>query len=200
MMWKNSMFAVLAGALVSSCVVYTEIPPYQGPVAPRQVAYRIDDHRYFEIVPKENNACFPARLHYVDTALGIRTNVTSWNMIVNHDVFIVDAASKYLVTPLIDPKCETGGGNACMPFIRYSTDAGLTWRITRPGRSSSAVDNVYLIGDTIYYGGQQSKVSDLSSDYSAWVRTGWVELPPAGKPPIDSIVKCDKSKTVKIHE
>jgi hypothetical protein len=203
MMYKNSMLAILAGALVAGCVVYRETPPYQGPVAPPQVVYRVDDHRYFEIVPKENNGCFPARLHYVDTALGIRTNVTNWSLIATHNVFILDAASNYLVTPLIDPDCETGGGDACMPFMRYSTDAGRTWQVGRPRYSSSTADDVYLIGDAVYYGDQQAKVRDLSSGYDAWSNypmTGRNGLPPVGKAPIDTRMHCDRSKTIQVRE
>jgi hypothetical protein len=202
-MSKKLTLAILPGVLLVGCVTYHEMPRYTGPVAPPQVAYRIDDHRYFEIVPKENYACFPARLEYVDTALGIRTDVTSWNQIAAHNVFIIDAASNYLVTPLIDPDCETGGGDACMPFIRYSTDAGRTWQVGRPRYSSPAADDVYLIGETVYYGGQRARVPDLSSGYSAWSSypmTGRNELPLAGKAPIDTGMHCDRSKTVQVRE
>jgi hypothetical protein len=200
---KKAIHAGLAGTLLVGCVTYHEIPPYAGPVAPPQIAYRIDGHRYFEIVPKENNACFPARLNYVDTALGIRTDVTSWNLITAHNVFTLDAASNYLVTPLIDPNCETGGGNACMPFIRYSTDAGRTWQVGRPRYSSPGADDVYLIGDSVYYGGQRARVPDLISGYSAWSSYRMAErneLPPIGKAPIDTSMHCDRSKTTQVRE
>lgn len=200
---KAPILAVVACALLVSCGTHQKIPQYSGPVAPPQVVYRIDDHRYFEIVPKENNACFPARLHYVDTALGIRTNVTNWNLIAAHNVFILDAASNYLVTPLIDPDCESGGGDACMPFMRYSTDAGRTWQVGRPRYSSSTADDMYLIRDTVYYGDQRAKVLDLRSGYDAWSNypiTGRNGLPPIGKAPIDTSMHCDRSKTIQVRE
>ena len=202
-MSNNSMPAILAAALLASCVTYHEPSPYAGPVARPQVAYRIDDHRYFEIVPKENYACFPARLEYVDTALGIRTDVTSWNLITAHNAFLLDAASNYLVSPIIDPDCETGGGDACMPFMRYSTDAGRTWQVGRPRYSSPGGDDVYLIGDTVYYGGQRARVPDLGAGYSAWSSypmTGRNGLPLAGKAPIDTGMHCDRSKTTQVRE
>lgn len=201
MIYKH-VFVVLVGALLTSCAVTHQPTFSQGTVAAPQVVYRIDDHRYFEVVPKENYACFPARLQYVDTALGVRTDVTNWNLIVAHEVFVLDAASSYLVTPIIDPGCETGGGDACMPFMRYSVDAGRTWQVGKP-RYSSPTGDLYLVGDTVYYGEQRARVPELSSGYGAWSdypMTGPNGVPPVGKPPIDTRMHCDRSRTAQVKE
>jgi hypothetical protein len=87
--------------------------------------------------------------------------------------------------------------------MRYSLDAGRTWQIGKPRYSSRAADDVYLIGDTVYYGDQRAKVRDLSSGYSAWSAypmNGPNGLPPVGKQPIDTGMHCDRSKTAQKQE
>jgi hypothetical protein len=179
-----------------------------GPVAPPQVAYRIDDHRYFEIVPKENFACFQARLFYVDTNQGIRSRVDSWDRIAWGKLFIDAANDDYLISPIIiiDPdECQSGDSRstgACNPRLRYSVDAGRTWKVVASKNINDPQD-VYLVGDTLYHAGKQARLSDLASGDSAWTAfpvDGQKRLPPLTKPSVDNEPHCDESKTIKIRE
>ena len=76
---KESIAVVLTSVLLASCVRGPTVNRYEGPAAPSQVVYRIDDYRYFEIQPRLNYACVRADLHYVDTKLGIRTPIPGWD-------------------------------------------------------------------------------------------------------------------------
>jgi hypothetical protein len=205
MMPKNAIPAIFAGVLLAGCATHHEVPPYNGPVAPPQVAYRIDGHRYFEIVPTENFACFRANLFYVDTALGIRTRVTNWDNIIAGRLFIDAANDQYLISPIIgvDPsECQSGDSRsmaACLSRLRYSVDAGLTWKAIR----STAIqdhEDVYLVGDTVYHAGLKARLSDFAAGASAWSAfpTGrHDQLPSLTKPPIDEKPRCDSSKSIK---
>lgn len=203
---KNSMLPILAGAMLASCVTHQEVPSYSGPVAPPQAAYRIDDHRYFEIVPKESHACFWANLFYVDTARGIRALVTSWDR-TNYGRLVIDAATdQYLVSPIIgtEPNCHTGdyASTMCDPRLRYSIDGGRTWRVTIP-KNAAPHGEVYLTGDSVYFSGQRARLSDLIAGDGAWTAFPLGrqnKLPPLVKPPIDDDPNCDESKTVKAQE
>jgi hypothetical protein len=204
MMNKNSMLATLAGALLASCVTHQEIPSYTGPVAPPQVAYRIDDHRYFEIVPTENHACFWANLFYVDTARDIRTNVTSWDR-THYGRLVIDAATdQYLISPIIgmEPGCHTGdySSTMCDLRLRYSVDAGRTWKVTFPPKNVAPHAEVYLAGDAVYFSGHRARLPDLITGDGAWVAfplSGKGKPPPLVKPPVDNEPACDESKTIK---
>lgn len=205
MMKKNSMLATLAGALLANCVTHQEIPAYSGPVAPPQVAYRIDDHRYFEIVPKENFACFRARLYYVDTNQGIRTRVMSWDRVPWGKLLIDAANDQYLVSPIISispDECQSGDSRstgACNSRLRYSIDAGRTWNVVA-SKNIDDHEGVYLVGDTVYHAGLKARLPDLAKGDSAWSAfpAGRHEqLPPLSKVPIDSEPHCDRSKSIK---
>jgi hypothetical protein len=208
---KTSVLVVLAGTLLVGCVVTltdAPIPQYDGPVAPPQVAYRIDDHRYFEVVPKQNMACTRARLFYVDTARGIRTNVTSWDRILWGRLLIDAANDQYLISPIIgmDPDdCQSGDSRStgiCNSRLRYSLDAGRTWKVT-VSRNIDDHEDVYLVGDTVYHAGKRARLPALASGDSAWtdfLSGGQNKMPPVVKPPIDNEPNCDKSKTIKIKE
>lgn len=124
--------------------------PYSGPVVEPQVAYRIDDSRFFEVVPLEYFACARARLYYTDIAKGIHTNVASWDK-TSDGTFIIDAANdRYLVAPIIlsSSGCHAGGGDLCSPSLFFSQDSGKTW-IRDVARSSGHV--TYLTGDSLYH-------------------------------------------------
>ena len=69
---------VWLAVLLAGCANHMN-DPYTGPVAKPQVAYRIDDHRFFEVVPLEKFACARARLYYTDTARGIDRKSTRLN-------------------------------------------------------------------------------------------------------------------------
>lgn len=208
-MSTKSTLAVFAGTLLAGCTptfTYAPIPPYAGPVAPPQVAYRIDDHRYFEIVPRENLACARARLVYVDIEGGIRTNVTSWDR-TNYGPLVIDAATDhYLISPIIgmEPDCHTGdyASTMCDPRLRYSVDGGRTWHFT-VSKNAAPHGAVYLVGDTVYFSGQRARLPDLITGDEAWTAfplDGINKLPPLIKAPIDSEPTCDKSKTITIQE
>jgi len=205
------VLAILAGTLLAGCtpsITSAPAPSYEGPVAPPQVAYRIDDHRYFEIVPKENIACHRARLFYVDTARGIRTRVTNWDGIAWGKLFIDAANDQYLISPIIfiDPfECQSGDSRsmaACNSRLRYSMDAGKTWNVIASAIIHANQD-VYLIGDTVYHAGLRARLPDLATGDNAWSAfpaSRYDQIPPLAKPPIDDEPHCDKSMTVKAEE
>jgi hypothetical protein len=156
------------------------------------------------VVPQENSACSRARLFYVDTALGIRTNVTSWDRIAWGKLFIDAANDQYLVSPIIamDSDCQTGdyASTMCDSRLRYSTDAGRTWKVAL-SKNISTHEGVYLVGDTLYHAGKRVRLPDLTLGDSAW--SGFPsgrqnKLPPLIKPPIDTEPRCDDSKTSSI--
>jgi hypothetical protein len=203
---KAPILAVVVCVLLVSCMTHHEIPPYSGPVAPPQVAYRIDDHRYFEIVPTENYACSRARLLYVDTTRGIRTRVTNWDNVIGGRLFIDAANDQYLISPIlgVDPSdCQSGDRrvmDACLVSrFRYSVDAGQTWKAIR----STAIqdhEDMYLIGETLYHAGLKARVPDLVKGDSAWSAfpaDRHDQLPPLSKPPIDNEPHCERAKNVK---
>ena len=204
-MAKNTMPAILVGAMLASCVTYHEPSPYAGPVAPPQVAYRIDAHRYFEIVPRENFACLHASFFYVDTSRDIRTQVTSWDRIAWGKLYVDAANDEYLISPIIfiDPfECQSGDTRsigACNSRLRYSVDAGRTWNVVASGMIHANRD-VYLTGDTVYHAGLKARLPDLVKGDSAWSAfpsSRNDRMPPLAKPPIDDEPRCDKSKTIK---
>jgi hypothetical protein len=103
-------------------------PSAPGPSKPPQVVYRIDDHRYFELTPDET--CFGNMLYFVDMAKGIRSEVVTFDAVMNRTTLIIDAANdQYLVAPVTrgntDRSSGGGGGGDKMP---YSTDGGRTWQ------------------------------------------------------------------------
>jgi hypothetical protein len=120
---------------------------YSGPVAAPQVAYRIDEHRFFEVVPYQYFACARARLFYTDTAKGIHTNIAPWQVDLDR-VLIIDAANdQYLVSPIIESSsgCQTGGGDLCAYSFYFSQDAGRTWN-----REMAIEAPVYISGSMAY--------------------------------------------------
>jgi hypothetical protein len=95
---------------------------------PAQVAYRIDDHRYFEITPEQH--CYGDMLYFVDTVKGIHSEVVRFDAVMNRTTLIIDAANdQYLVAPVTrgSINCSSGGG-ACGERLPYSVDGGRTWR------------------------------------------------------------------------
>ncbi|WP_196933708.1 T6SS immunity protein Tli3 family protein, partial [Pseudacidovorax intermedius] len=84
--------------------------PLESPV----VAYRIDDHRYFEITPKANGLCTGRTLYFVDTAKNIHSQVVGWDNVMTRGKLIIDAANDdYLIGPVTrggNTNCSSGGG------------------------------------------------------------------------------------------
>jgi hypothetical protein len=112
-------------------------PPAPGPVIPPQVAYRIDDHRYFEITPWPDGECADKMLYFVDTVKGIRSQAVKWDNVMTQAKFIIDAANdQYLVAPVTrgNTNCSSGGGACGGDKMPYSSDGGRTWkRVWSPG-------------------------------------------------------------------
>jgi hypothetical protein len=169
---------ILAAMLQTACVGQPEYKPYAGQVAAPQVAYRIDDNRYFEVVPLESMACARARLYYTDKAKGIHTNVASWDE-VSDGTFIIDASNdQYLITPIIlsHSGCQAGGGDLCSNSLYFSKDAGKTWRDDMVGGRGSVT---YLTGETVYQHHPRYKDAGLKASINVQIPEGprWKVLP-----------------------
>jgi hypothetical protein len=197
-------FAASGVVLLAACVAGPTIYRYDGPSAPSQVVYRIDDHRYFMIEPRLNYACVRADLNYVDTKRGIRTQIPGWDRMEKRGKLIVDAANdNYLVAPIVgmDTACVPDADPAhCASFVVYSQDAGRTWEITKQLRHREYNGALHLTGDTVYYAGHRARLPELATGDSAWTAVSPDEqnkLPPLGKPPVDTELHCDNSKTIR---
>jgi hypothetical protein len=170
--------------------------PYAGPVAPPQIAYRIDENRHFEVVPQEAGACTRANLYYVDKAQNIRSRVSVWRWGSMVDTtFVIDAANdQYLVAPIVvsSSGCQIGGGYQCSNRLYYSQDAGKSWKSTRSYRGSST----YLVGSTFYvhsreYGGWKVDINKNIPDDDKWHEYGSAEPQPQPvKMPLDTEFQC----------
>ncbi len=196
--------------LLEACTNPSTQRPYAGPVATPQIAYRIDAHRYFEVVPQQHLACARARLYYTDTVRGIHSNVFSWDRVSN-GTFIIDAANdQYLIAPIIHSSsdCQTGGGDFCSDQLLFSQDAGKTWKTTATYYSVIT----YLTGTTIYehapdHGGHRAELDVNIPDsqpsgewlpggsFKRYSRLTWTaypepDLPPPRIPPIDIKFQC----------
>ncbi len=144
--WRLSLTA--SALALSACASGGASPPLApGPVIPPQVAYRIDDHRYFEITPEEH--CYGDMLYFVDTAKGIRSEVVKFDAVMNRTTLIIDAANdQYLVAPVTRESinCSSGGGG-CGDKMPYSIDGGRTWkRVWAP----SPYDKLHISGTKVY--------------------------------------------------
>jgi hypothetical protein len=120
--------AALALALGACASGRVSEPRTPGLVILPQVAYRIDENRYFEITPE--NDCYGDMLYFVDKAKGIRTGVVRFDAVMNRTTLIIDAANdQYLVAPVTrgSINCSSGGGG-CGDKMPYSTDGGRTWQ------------------------------------------------------------------------
>lgn len=208
--------ALAAGVTLSltGCVGQPRYEPYSGPVAPPQVAYRIDAQRFFEVVPYQHLRCARARLYYTDTARGIHTNVVSWDQ-VSDGTFIIDAANEqYLVAPIVvsSSGCQTGGGDLCADRLYFSQDAGRTWKVDL---AESRGTTTYLTGATLYEHHSRHPDAGLKARLDVHISEGqasgevlpggaykhvrllkWQEfrnekIPPPIKPPIDTRFQCN---------
>src|SRR5450830_647569 len=161
---KLTIAVVLLGSLlVSACTLpisrSSQEPPYTGPVAKPQVAYRIDDHRFFEIVPLREEECSTASLYFTDTTRNIRSRVSSFMAGYNlRSEFIIDAANdQFLVAPIVrgNLDCQSGGGGCGGSRLPYSTDGGRTWKRANPRYSGG--HDVYQSGEDVYNSGARAK-------------------------------------------
>lgn len=172
--------------------------PYTGEVAAPQVAYRIDENRYFEIVPNGPGACTNAMVYFNDRVQGIRTPVVKLDPgSMGAATFIIDAANdRYLVAPIVrgNTDCSSGGGLCGGSKLPYSTDGGRTWKRANPRVSG---DDIYLSGEIVLVssGGrseQTAKLSNAPEDDATWSRfnSSKTPLPPLQKNPIDNKFHC----------
>ena len=199
-MTRGTLGSLTVAVLLAACTTQPTYTPYAGPVAAPQVVYRIDAHRYFEVVPLEHLSCARARLYYTDTARGIHVDVASWDRLSNKGRFVIDAANEeYLVTPVVQssPDCQTGDSASylCADRIRYSQDAGRTWKATRTYSGSST----YLIGPLLFihsrdYGGWRVSIAGTVPDDKRWEEYGASEHEPVpAQAPLDDHFHCDRN-------
>ncbi|WP_211443283.1 T6SS immunity protein Tli3 family protein [Collimonas humicola] len=168
--------------------------PYAGPIAPSQVGYRIDTHRYFEYVPFQDSACAAAWLYYTDTAKGIHTKITSTNGLRDIYPFSIDAANdQYLVAPVKssneDCGADTSDSAACSDRLPYSTDAGRTWKFTPTIRHGQSI----LVGSKLFLDNSSVGIVDLSKDEileSDWKYRDLGNFPQPRKAPLDTEFHC----------
>lgn len=182
-------------ALLSGCALRPASEPANDTVAIRQVVYRIDEQRYFEVVPQESLACARGRLYYTDTAKGIHANVANWDR-VREGKFVIDADNEpYLVAPIegSSSECQNGSGSSdvCASRFYYSQDHGRTWKNV----ASLLYGEVHLIGSKAYVGALPTDVIDIAKpnlDRSDWIRRtdDAFVIPPPKKPPLDTRLRC----------
>ncbi|MFM9427677.1 hypothetical protein RCH10_004138 [Variovorax sp. GrIS 2.14] len=170
-------------------------PPYKGPVAASQVAYRIDENRFFEVVPREGAACYRAGIFYTDTTLGIHTLVMGLNQLGGVDLVIDAANTDYLVGPTIEGggSCYNCGGS----WLPYSTDAGRTWKLGGGGPSVSnspltlSGSNAYAVSSI---GGHKvASMVDITKEkfgIKDWKDQPRGFLPSPRKAPLDTKFRC----------
>ena len=163
--------------------------------APAQVVYRIDENRYFELVPSDDAACANGSVYYIDKAQGIRSLVVRWDSgVMGAGTFSIDAANdQYLVGPTTrgNTDCSSGGGGCGGSRMPYSKDGGRTWpRVS----ASSPTDNIDLRGATIYaHSGGSTLKLHLEKD-SPLVLRDWSyvdpQIPLPRKAPLDTTIRC----------
>jgi hypothetical protein len=117
---------------LSACVSDDERSRYSQPQpiphydVPAQVIYRIDDHRY---VSFENYSdCFHGDAFYIDTRLGIRTDLGREG-VENFQgrLLNADPSGSNLVFPMAAPPHTACSDRSCSTPLIYSTDSGRTF-------------------------------------------------------------------------
>ena len=117
---------------LSACVSDAERSRYSQPQpipnydVPAQVIYRIDDHRY---VSFENYSdCFHGDAFYIDTRLGIRTDLGREG-VENFQGRLINAdpSGSNLVFPMAAPPHTACSDRSCSTPLIYSTDSGRTF-------------------------------------------------------------------------
>jgi hypothetical protein len=190
--WRLTL-AALAVALSACTFGRDSTPAAPELVIPPQVAYRIDDHRYFEITPKKR--CYGDMLYFLDTAKGIRSEVVAFDAVMNRTTLIIDAANdQYLVAPVtrggID--CSSGGGACGGDKMPYSTDGGKTWKLVW---AHSPYGDLMTSGSAAYQLRRKGTITDgidltlLRPESSDWkYLPGFVFKPRIA--PVDTKVQC----------
>ena len=169
-------------------------PPVE--IAAPQVAYRIDEHRYFEIVPYGPGACTNAMVHFVDTAKGIRSEAVKLDPgYMGAATLIIDASNdQYLVAPVTrgNTDCSSGGGLCGGSKLPYSTDGGRTWKRSE---AYSPSDDLLLQSALVYasHDDRHARSLDLekqSPSLKDWNALEKSALPVARKRPLDLKFHC----------
>jgi hypothetical protein len=115
---------------LSACVSDEGRSRYSQPIphydVPAQVIYRIDDHRY---VSFENYSdCFHGDAFYIDTRLGIRTDLGREGVENFQGKLInADPSGRNLVFPMAAPPHTACSDRSCSTPLIYSTDSGRTF-------------------------------------------------------------------------
>ncbi len=115
---------------LSACVSDEGRSRYSQPIphydVPAQVIYRIDDHRY---VSFENYSdCFHGDAFYIDTRLGIRTDLGREGVENFQGKLInADPSGRDLVFPMAAPPHTACSDRSCSTPLIYSTDSGRTF-------------------------------------------------------------------------
>jgi hypothetical protein len=202
----RSLLLACGSSLVAACVgtgPYPGVPilgakpppPYKGPVAASQVAYRIDENRFFEVVPTEDAACYQADIFYTDKVLGIHTEVMGIDQLGGVELVIDAANTDYLVAPTIKGggSCYNCGGS----WLPYSTDAGRTWKLGGGGPFSP--NSQFTLSGTnvhaIFSIGIKNVVSSVDISKDKFVMKDWKNqlegfYPPPRKAPLDTKFRC----------
>ena len=105
---------------------YSQPRPIQHYDVPAQVIYRIDDHRY---VSFENYSdCFHGDAFYIDTRLGIRTDLGREGVEnFQGKLTNADPSGSNLVFPMAAPPHTACSDRSCSTPLIYSTDSGRTF-------------------------------------------------------------------------
>lgn len=192
-MKKRLMSGPLVALLLAACASGHRISTYVGPVAAPQVVYRIDDHRYFEVVPLEGMPCVRARLYYTDKARNIHIDIASWDRVANGS-FIIDAANdNFLIGPILlsSGNCQTGDSAnlKCASRLPYSVDGGRTWKYNIPQWSDR---DAYMTGIEIYTGGARASIVSLADGHvpNVWHASRLREFPQPRIRPLDTRFHC----------
>ena len=121
------------------------------PIAKPQVVYRIDENRYFEIVPRSPAACERALVYYVDKKLEIYSYVIPYDAeTMNGRKFRIDAANdRYLGAPASRFNIECTGKDHydCKKLVTaFSIDFGRSWQFV----DMAGIGN-QTITDSLYF-------------------------------------------------
>jgi len=205
---KLSIAVVVFGSLLlSACTLPIsrsgKEAPYTGPVAKPQVVYRINEQRFFEIVPLREEACSTAGLYFIDTVKNIRSRVSIFMAGYNlRTDFVIDAANdQFLVAPIVrgNPDCQSGGGGCGGSRLPYSTDGGRTWKRLET-LTSGPIDlidsQVYLSTNVEIIQRRETEFLDLAKGKFSlfdWTRkmTTAMNIPKPRKAPIDTKFHCN---------
>jgi hypothetical protein len=170
-------------------------------IAAPQVAYRIDEHRFFEIVPSGPGACTNAMVYFVDKAKGIRSEAVRLDPgSMGAGTLIIDAANdQYLVAPVTrgNLDCSSGGGYCGGSKLPYSVDGGRTWKRADVPFTYGSIDSrgahVYVSTSNARIERRETEVLLLSTanpTMKDWQSYESTKIPAAKQIPLDTKFHC----------